>query len=465
MREDLLQYSLERISSLQHFYKSELKTINRKANKGMVPNRFGYLMDYYFRTLISGTEAEQQGASFQQLKKQAEQYVKVINLKDEKNQKEISYRIEKIEELKAKGFNLDIPAAAAAFKQYADMPIIHGDNTLTMLITRFEEFISNFLARIYLTFPDKYINAQKITFGELNKLTALDIDSIQKKIVVREIDSIMRESYEKWFGIFESHHMDISACKDEILELKEIYARRNILVHNSGRVNETYINCVPKTKYALGTQLDATEDYLDRAFEVIKIVIFILNIAAVIFEKENKEDYLYNVFGQAFIELSQKQYSISKVVFLSLANNKDANQEIRNMSQVNCWIAKRELEGKESICKEVEGFDVSALDPTFKIAKETLLENYDRVNSMLEAFCKNENKGFFSAIKEWPLFMHYRETEQYKAFAALHKEEFNISSLEVGQDSTDSKPESVRKELAEAKLNENNVPKKAETTS
>ena len=60
----------------------------------------------------------------------------------------------------------NVSAAAKEYEKYAEMPITHGNNTLIMLITRFEEFISDFIEIVYLKFPQKYLDSQTITFSE-----------------------------------------------------------------------------------------------------------------------------------------------------------------------------------------------------------------------------------------------------------------------------------------------------------
>lgn len=53
MLPSLLDYSLERINSLQHFYHLESTHINQLSTDGMRKNCFGYYADRYFAMLTN----------------------------------------------------------------------------------------------------------------------------------------------------------------------------------------------------------------------------------------------------------------------------------------------------------------------------------------------------------------------------------------------------------------------------
>lgn len=433
--EGLLQYSIERIDSLQMFYLSEQKAIIHKSAKGKNPNRFGFLIDAYFQLLLSSDEQDRNTESFRLLKERVDNYVEVISIKSQEDgeRESITYRIKKKDELKARGFELNISKAVAKYKKYADMPKIHGSSTLAMLITRFEEFMSNYLTELYIRFPHSYIDNVSIAFSDICHMDTVSKENIRNMIVLREIDSKMRESYVNWFKIIDSHHLNYSSCEEELGALKEIYARRNIIVHNSGIVNETYLKNVPDTPYQIGTYLSANEEYLNNAFDKIKTIIYSLCIAAAKIIESDKAAYLYAIFETAFEDLKAKKYCIAQNVFQTLSNNKYVSEDVKVMSKINCWIAKKEMQGLDSIRNDVTKFDVSALDRSYELAKEVLLENYDAVNSILEKMIKFDNFPV-SVIDDWPLFLRYRNTEHYAQFVESHPDDFSVASLEVVPD-------------------------------
>ena len=432
----LLQYSLERVSSLEHFYNEEYKSIETKSRKGEKINRIGYLADFYMGVLASdpsGKELEE----FKWLKEQVEKYLELEIESSEGKMTKFRYKYKDKETLKKQGYELDITKAAEAYRKYSDMPVIHGSNTLIMLITRFEEFISNLLSKVYLLYPQKYLDKQQISFSEIANC---GIDEVRKKIVYREVDAIMRQSYTEWFKLFESHGLKFDSCKEELESLKEIYARRNILVHNAGVVNEIYLKNVPKSTVSKGEYLYATNRYLKDAFQTIKVIIFTIMLEAVRFIKEDKDEYLYSIFVIAFELLKAKQYVLSKHVFNALKNHKDATDDTRKLSQVNYWLSVKGVDGAKAILKEVRDFDVSALNRRFMLAKLILLEEYTKATVLISDMYKKDEIGV-SALRDWPLFEEYRQTEEYAEFKAEHHSDFTTAEIEFGAKNVDSDEE------------------------
>ena len=426
----LLQYSLERISSLQHFYNVEKKSIESKAKKGMRTTRFGYLIDVYFQILINGSEEDKKEEGFLKLKEVADTFIEVKNEGDIQNPevKDIIYRVKTPEKLK--GVDLNVQQASASFRQYSDMPIIHGSNTLIMLITRFEEFIANFLSELYRLYPHKYLDKQQIAFSEIENL---GIDKVREKIIAREIDSIMRESYSEWFKIFESHGLKFDSCEEEMNNLREIYSRRNIIVHNSGRVNETYIKNIPNTPYSMNDRLTIDDKYINGAFNTVKVIVLTIFTQASKLVKEDRQKYLIDVFDAAYNELEGENYPVCSKIFYQLMDNPYLDAQKKTMSKVNYWISEKESNGLQQIKSDVEQFDISALDSVFSLAKALLLNENDKATNIFEKLYTKKEIPFY-VVEEWPLFKEYRKSKQYTELKHKHQEELGTASLETGPD-------------------------------
>lgn len=143
----LLTHTLQRIDSLQQFYQMELKSIERKAKDGMNKNRFAMLIEAYFQALMYSGEEYKKSDSFQALQKIMSQCIEIENTSEDENKKSISFTIK--ENKYFKDVDIDVKKGAIEYQKFAEMPQIHAGNTLIMLIIRFEEFISHFIAYIY----------------------------------------------------------------------------------------------------------------------------------------------------------------------------------------------------------------------------------------------------------------------------------------------------------------------------
>ena len=180
----LLNKTIENIANLRHFYDIQKKYIDKKSKDGIKKNRLGYLMDFYFSVLVNGTEKEKQHETFLNLQKVLENHIIV----QEVTAKSVVYTIKD----SSPQYKINVANSAKEYEKYAEMPFIHGNNTLVMLITRFEEFISEFIKILYTKYPKKYLDNQTITFSDIQKYGA---ENIQNKIIEREVDNIMRDSY------------------------------------------------------------------------------------------------------------------------------------------------------------------------------------------------------------------------------------------------------------------------------
>lgn len=439
----LLTYTLQRIESLEQFHQLEHKNIVRKSKKGMDENRFGLLIDIYLDALIRDNEEFKNTESFKALEKFMQKCVTVKEISEGNNKNTISFELKENEYIKDIT-NFDVKKKSFEYQKYAEMPQIHSTNTLIMLIIRFEEFISKFITTLFLLFPDKYLNNKCVCFSEIEDLGTKEI---KETILIREVENIMHQSYSEWFKLFESHKMSFEQYKSELAILKEIYNRRNVLVHNSGKVNSIYLKNVPDCEYTSGDVLLVDDVYLDKAFATIKTLIFAIIIESKKFNKKDEKDLLNEVFSQAFEEMSKEHYIISAKVFNLLQYINSQTDQEKLASKVNYLISTKEIEGLQAIKKEVDSFDITALNTMFCLAKKLLLEEYDIATSIIERmFQKDEINA--TIINEWPLFKRYRATSNFDELKKKYAEKFNLTTLEP-EVTSDKLEISIRSELKE----------------
>ena len=155
--ERILKRSIESINSLWHFYSVQKKYIDKKAKEGMKKNRLGFLTNYYFAMLTLGSEEDKQRPTFVNLEKAIKKHITVL----ESSREGVLYQIKDGKGLQ----NNDVSKDACEYTRFAEMPFIHGDNTLITLITRFEDFVSDYLSIVYLKYPKKYLDSKTITFS------------------------------------------------------------------------------------------------------------------------------------------------------------------------------------------------------------------------------------------------------------------------------------------------------------
>ena len=236
----------------------------------------------------------------------------------------------------------------------------------------------------------------------------------------------MRKPISDWYKeLAEKQNVELNISKEIFNDFIEIYYRRNIIVHNQGIVNEVYNKNV-KNKLKKGEVVSADLEYLEKAFTTTQIVI-IATIWGLRKLLDNINKIIDDLFEYGFNCMLAKKWELSIYVFESLLQEK-SNESDTMTNKVNLWISKKNLNGLDSIREEIEELDVSAMEQHFKIAKSALLDNFDDVSKELDEVIGTKFPGRF--VKEWPLFIQYRESIQYKKFIKKHEGLFGMKGFE-----------------------------------
>ena len=419
----IMSSALKSIESLEHFYLTEYETIAEKSEKGRRKYCLGWVIDVFFSVLTYANDSEKRTKEYKELEQKVKKEItfKLLPKKDPDSQT-IRFRYKNRLRLEKLGVELDVEKSAEEFVKYVDMPRIHGSNTLIMLVTRFEEFISRLMAEIYTRYPRRYLDNENVRFAEIE---GRGFSEIKEGVVDRLVSAMMRERYSKWFELFAGHGLDAHAWAIPLEGLREVYARRNIIVHNAGIVNREYLAQVPHSKHKKGVKLDVGKEYVDKAFMLVREMIFMLMLEATHFlRNEDVNSYLYTIFEESFERLAMGDHSLCMLVFDWLRKAKEFDENMRSMAQVNYWLAKIGAgDFNEETRNEIIKFDVSAMDESFKIAKFLLLQDYDEATKLLE---HQLSIGEMSAsmVMKWPLFEGYRRTKFFERLRKRNKAMF-----------------------------------------
>ena len=354
-------------------------------------------------------------------------YITITNVDKSSDPQVIQFNVN--DEAKSKYGNtaMNIRLSAEEYNRYYFMEKNFNEQTLIMLIVKFETILSNVFRYIFEKYPNKYLNKETLSYADILNIGE---GNIKDYIIDTLVSNTMRESVNDWMKIFKSHGIDFAKYKKLLDRFLEIHYRRNIVVHNGSFVNEPYLKGIEKTdlsKPKIGEFLYISRDYITHAFNVIECFLFTIFIECTkIQDKDEKKKYIDVLFDIGFDFLYNKEYVISEFVFKTL-EKQPLDENTLLMSKVNRWIAQKELYGLDKITEELNDCDFSAKDIKFRIAKDTILENYDMVVNNLEIVFPN----IFPAevLLEWPLFLRFRESEIFEQFKSAHPEEFEIQQI------------------------------------
>jgi len=140
---------------------------------------------------------------------------------------------------------------------------------LVYLITIFESLLENVLRITFERLPQCLSSSKTVTFEEV--VANLKSNGILSVLINREIDEILRSDINKIEKYFlERFKMKMSTFVPDWSGFKERFYRRNIILHNSGIVNEDYKR---KTGYeGEEKRLAVSENYLDESFQLFRLM-------------------------------------------------------------------------------------------------------------------------------------------------------------------------------------------------
>ncbi len=149
-------------------------------------------------------------------------------------------------------------------------------STLQHLVSLFEHYVFELL-RVWLVNNPKSLSGKQVKFEAV--LTTGRAGIIQA-VVEKELNDVKFGGIVDWFRYLKSLVSLNRPGEQDINNLAEIKASRDILVHNNGIVNETYVRKAGTcARYKDGEKLLISEQYLREVWEIIRRVVQDLSTA------------------------------------------------------------------------------------------------------------------------------------------------------------------------------------------
>lgn len=303
------------------------------------------------------------------------------------------------------------------------------------LISQYDSFLGKLIREIFLVQPEILNSSEKsLTFSKLMEMNT--IDDAKESIIEKEVETILRESHSDHFDWLESKlkttfRKDLPVWSIFI----EITERRNLFVHNDGIVSTQYLANCKKNKVSfkvepkLTQELDVSAEYFELAFNCLYEIS--TKLTQVIWRKLIATDIAKadeNLNDICFELIQYGQYDLANVL-LDFATNvlpRHFNEETKSIFIINQSLSLK-LGGNKEKSKEILlSKDWSASSDKFKIAKETLLDNFDEAASLMRKI-GHDGEVKKMSYKTWPLFTEFRKTVVFaKTFKEVFNEEYSL---------------------------------------
>lgn len=291
-------------------------------------------------------------------------------------------------------------------------------SSLISLVSLVESFLSQLLHVFFQKHPSA-LNAKEkqFTFEELSNFS--NLDDARAYLVGSKVENLLRGSYEDWIEYFRTQmKLELTVTTRHHEHLVENFQRRNLFVHNDGVINKIYLSKVPKSlskPEMLNKTLGVSKAYLFSAID--RFESSFLQLAFEVWAKceKSSEKRPGIIVHSTYDALQNKRWRVATELAEVVEKDKAAGEVDILMARVNSWIARKNFDDKDKVLDEVKGFDVSAKDDLFKLAKYCLLGETESALALAKRLEKAKQLSI-SSLTEWPLFGDLRSTPEMKVW-------------------------------------------------
>ncbi|NUV78159.1 hypothetical protein [Streptomyces fungicidicus] len=274
---------------------------------------------------------------------------------------------------------------------------------LVSAISTFEVLFAQVARTIYSVNTSSLNDSEhSFTLQELADFGTLD--DAREYLIEKRVSTLLRESIDGWEKWLKRSCGGVSMESFPVFWplIRESFARRNLLVHTGGVVNQLYLSVVAKlsipdsANIRAGVRLDVDEDYLDWVLQELLALghILICTVGAKLYKKEGELFSQAAVFASRDFSLWRANHASKAVCNYALSSQLSRKDEM--MMRVRRWLSIKETEGLEGIRTEIEGWDTSGLGLPISHCKAVLLDDLNRSQEMVE---KLINQGDLSRFE------------------------------------------------------------------
>lgn len=289
----------------------------------------------------------------------------------------------------------------------------------SLLITLTSSFEYN-LRRLFRSLAELYpgmfgSSEHAFTLNELMKFNT--IDEARHILIERKIDSLMAEGIEGWEKRLEKSDIGITVrtTVQDWNSVREIFARRNIFVHNESKVNHRYLAILNNLRISwseqpnLGATLTVSPEYFSRSTEVLTDAALNLTIACWIkAEKGSGESVAQWLCHIQYVLFDLKCWAIIIHSANFVMSNALLSRAQHVRLQILAWTAARRSGKDARDMVDLLEWDTTGLNLKLAHAKDVLLGDHKRAISSIKQLLHTGNLRRAELHNE-PLYFELRE--------------------------------------------------------
>ncbi|HEV3035990.1 MAG TPA: hypothetical protein VGX72_14520 [Solirubrobacteraceae bacterium] len=259
---------------------------------------------------------------------------------------------------------------------------------LITVVASFDALVGDLAAAYFRTHPGAMGDSPEFSLKDLSNFETLD--DARDELVTRKVDGLDRSIDEltQWFN--KRLKIDLRRLAMSWEGFVEINQRRHLLVHTGGRVSRRYLHKVPAAEgLHVGEMVKVDAAYLNAAID--EFLAMGTNLAfAVWFGLANDAKAAGEGMLMAARRLARSARWDVVRSLSTIAAKIEAPQDLALNFQVMSWLATSKLDEPIRIEVEVREWDVSALAPSWKLARLCLLGETEAAAAMAVELINDE---------------------------------------------------------------------------
>ncbi|MEV6245228.1 hypothetical protein AB0M38_03360 [Streptomyces sp. NPDC051742] len=242
------------------------------------------------------------------------------------------------------------------------------------------------------------------------------LEDAREFLIERQVSKLLYESVDGWDKWLKraSGGLSMSELPIDWTVVREGFARRNLLVHSDGVVNQIYLGILKKLDgrrdwgAKAGEKIGVSGEYLTEFLEELMALGRMLCVGVgVRMRKQDERIFLLALLGDIRRNLMAGHWrSVRHTAEYALKYNLPRSDQIS--AQVSAWVARKSLLGVDEIRGEVEGWDTTGLVAKFAHQKSVLLNETDAAVAEINKLIAEGVLTTFEVAVE-PIYSEVRE--------------------------------------------------------
>lgn len=299
---------------------------------------------------------------------------------------------------------------------------------VTTSVSAFEILVGGLMSEYYRRYPGALgSDAKEFSLDDLSQFDT--VEDARSLIIQKRVDQMLYGSFDEWAEAFlKRMNIDFQGLALDWEATREVFARRNALVHAGGRVSRQYLKKVGDDgDLDLGAALKVDEGYVREALDHLAVLGLLAGtLTWVKLVPEDAEQAWSQLSAYIYEFMLQDRWAVVKGL-CTPSCTLAVPDRTKLIVMFNGWLARKRLDDPD-VLDEVRRFDASALGRDFQLVQLALLDDIDEALALLKEISLTGELPP-GAPEEWPALAELRAHPEF-SMAAGHEDAQGVAAPE-----------------------------------